>query len=123
MTSLFDARTPAWRWMELLESREITAVEMLAFYERRVDAFNPHLNAIVLLKFEHARERAKLADLARAQGERGALLGQPHTVKDCIYVGGFPTTGGLPERRAADPNLDNPLSLRLRLAADRWTSR
>lgn len=116
MTSLSDSRTPAWRWMELLESRQISAVELLALYEQRVNAFNPHLNAIVLLEFERARELAKLADLARAQGETGALLGLPHTVKDCIYVGGFPTTGGLPERRAADPNLDSPLSLRLRRA-------
>lgn len=116
MTSLSDARTPAWLWMERLDRRQISAVELLALYEQRVNKFNPKLNAIVLRDFDRAQEQAKLSDLARARGETGPLLGLPHTVKDCIYVAGFPTTGGLPERRAADPKLDSPLSLRLRRA-------
>ena len=116
MTAPHDARTPAWRWMELLDGRQISAVELLALYEEQVDKSNPKLNAIVLQDFERARAQAKAADLARSLGETGALLGLPHTVKDCIYVAGFPTTGGLPERRAADLALDSPLSMRLRRA-------
>ena len=111
-----DAFRPASEWMELLASRNISAVELLSLYESQVKVFNPSLNAVVLEDFDAARRSARQADDRRANGETGALLGLPHSVKDCIYVRGFPTTGGLPERRQVDSMLESPLAERLRRA-------
>jgi amidase len=111
-----DAFRPAWEWMDLLASRKISAVELLSLYESQVAAFNPVLNAVVLQDFDSARQNARQADAQRAEGHNGALLGLPHTVKDCIYVRGFPTTGGLPERRHVDSTSESPLAERLRSA-------
>ena len=111
-----DAFRPAWEWMDMLASRRISAVELLALYESQVKVLNPSLNAVVLQDFDAALQSAREADGRRMKGEAGALLGLPHSVKDCIYVRGFPTTGGLPERRNVDSTLESPLAERLRRA-------
>ena len=67
---------------------------------RRVERFNPDLNAIVVFDFERARTRAREADAALARGEVwGPLHGLPMTVKDSYDVAGLPTTWGVPELR------------------------
>jgi amidase len=111
-----EHQVPAWQWLERLASREISAVELLALFQGRVERLNGKLNAVVLSDFDRAHAQAVEADARRARGEQAPLLGLPHTVKDCIYVAGFPTTGGLPERRHADASAESPLAERLRLA-------
>ena len=66
--------------------------------------------------YEAARQRAEAADKAWARGEDKPLLGLPLTIKDCIYVEGLPTTGGVPERAEIIDKEDAPLVTRVRAA-------
>jgi hypothetical protein len=60
-----------------LESRQISASELLERTVARIEALDSRLNAVVVRDFERAREAARAADIALAKGERRALLGIP----------------------------------------------
>src|SRR5262249_19738030 len=87
--------------LRALREKQLSSVELLDLHLRRIERYNPALNAIVTPNFENARQTAIKADDARAMGDDAALLGLPLTIKDCIYVQGLPTTGGLVERANA----------------------
>jgi amidase len=87
-----------------LKSREISAVELLEVYMKRVDYLNSDINAVVVRDYQHARIRAEKADHALARGEDwGPLHGLPITIKESIAVAGMPHSGGLPERSDVRP--------------------
>ena len=86
----------AWRSARELggaiRAGEIGSREMLDQYLRRVQQFNPQINAIVTLDVERARQRA---DAALARGELwGTLHGVPMTVKDSFETAGIGTMSG-----------------------------
>ncbi|HVX78569.1 MAG TPA: amidase [Bradyrhizobium sp.] len=95
--------------LHLLNERKLTSRELLEFYLNRIETYNGQVNAVVYLDLEGARQRADLADKARAGGQNwGVLHGLPMTVKDVNNVAGWPTTYGdpadadwRPERNAA----------------------
>jgi amidase len=91
-------------------------MELLDLHLNRIERHNPTLNAVVARNDEDARRAAARADTTRARGKDGPLLGLPLTIKDCIYVEGLPTTGGLPERAEAIPEEDAPVAARIRAA-------
>ena len=71
----------------------MSSSEVLERFVRRVDEYNPSLNAVVVMDLEMARERARLADEASSRGEIwGPLHGLPMTIKDSFEVCGMPTT-------------------------------
>ncbi len=80
----------------LLQTRQVSAVELLDRAIARIEAHDDKLNAVVVRDFERARAAAIEADRALARGERGPLLGVPMTVKECANVAGLPTTWGIP---------------------------
>ena len=80
----------------LLQTRQVSAVELLDRAIARIEAHDDKLNAVVVRDFERARAAAMEADRALARGERGPLLGVPMTVKECANVAGLPTTWGIP---------------------------
>src|SRR5712671_3681385 len=80
----------------LLQTRQVSAVELLDRAIARIEAHDGKLNAVVVRDFERARAAAIEADRALARGERGPLLGVPMTVKECANVAGLPTTWGIP---------------------------
>ena len=80
----------------LLQTRQVSAVELLDRAITRIEAHDGKLNAVVVRDFERARAAAIEADRALARGERGPLLGVPMTVKECANVAGLPTTWGIP---------------------------
>ncbi|HVC82389.1 MAG TPA: amidase [Chloroflexota bacterium] len=102
--------------LRALRDKQVSAVELLDAHLRRIEHLNPALNAIVTLDIETARARAAETDAARARGEDGALLGLPLTIKDCIYVKGLPTTGGVPDRATILDADDSCLAARVRAA-------
>ena len=102
--------------LRALNTRAISAVELLDLHIARIERLNPTLNAIVTFDFERARAAAKAADDARARGDDRPLLGLPLTIKDCIDVAGLPTTSGLVERRDHRPDRDAPLVHRVKEA-------
>ena len=74
--------TPAWELRELLGSRKVSAVELTELYLRRIEKFNPELNAFLTVTGEEALSEARTADTKLAKGEqRSPLLGIPISIK------------------------------------------
>ena len=91
---------PAHRLAGMIRSREIGSLELLDHYLRRVERFNPALNAIIWMNVEGARTRARQADAAILRGEMwGPLHGLPMTIKESFDLAGAPTTWGIPAMR------------------------
>jgi len=80
-----------------LQARRFSASELLEDAIARIEALDGRINAVVVRDFERAREAAKAADVAIAQGDGRSLLGIPFTTKEAVNVAGLPTTWGLPE--------------------------
>ena len=82
----------------LIRRKKIGCLELLDHFLKRVEAYNPRLNAIIWMDRDRARKRAKAADAALRNGKRfGPLHGVPMTIKESYNVAGSPTTWGLPE--------------------------
>ncbi len=99
-----------------LESRQISASELLEHTIARLEALDSRLNAVVVRDFERAREAACAADIALAKGERRALLGIPLTVKETFNVAGLPTTWGFQEFEDFVPKEDAVITSRAKRA-------
>ncbi len=82
---------------ELIATKKISSVEVLEHFLKRIETYNPKLNAVVWMDAERARKRARDADAALARGESwGPLHGVPMTIKESFEIAGSPTTWGLP---------------------------
>lgn len=114
--SQIDGFSSATEMLQALHQRQLSSVELLDLHLRRIERHNPALNGIVTPNYEDARRAAAAADDARARGADGPLLGLPVTIKDCIYVKGLPTTGGVPERAQAISKADAPVAASVRAA-------
>jgi len=64
---------------EALQSRRMSASELLEHIIARIEALDQRLNAIVVRDFDRARAAARRADAALARGEKRPLLGVPVT--------------------------------------------
>jgi aspartyl-tRNA(Asn)/glutamyl-tRNA(Gln) amidotransferase subunit A len=82
------------RARQLLDSRQISALELLRAVLDRILAIDNAVKAYLTLTPEVAEEQAKEADRRIAQGERAPLLGIPLAIKDVLCVQGLPTTCG-----------------------------
>jgi amidase len=91
-----NAFSSAHEMLTALDKRELSAVELLELHLRRIERYDHQLNAIVVRRFDQARQEAQAADVARTRGERRALLGLPVTLKESMNVQGLPTTCGMP---------------------------
>jgi amidase len=90
-----------------LRAGEFSSLELVDACIARIEALNPELNAVVAKDYDRARETARLADAARANGdELGALHGLPMTVKDSLETAGLVTTSGAPALRDHVPEED-----------------
>ena len=70
-------------------AREISPVEIVDAYLRRIEALNPRLSAYLTLTADSAREEAMRAEAEIAAGRwRGPLHGIPYGVKDIIETKG-----------------------------------
>ncbi|MDQ5845714.1 MAG: amidase [Acidobacteriota bacterium] len=104
------------RLAELIQSGEVSPVEVVEAHLTRIDELNPSLNAIVTLAPD-ALERAKEAEAAAVRGEVfGPLHGLPVTVKDTIETAGLRSTSGSVMRAEFVPELDAPAVARLKEA-------
>ena len=98
-----------------IKKREVSAVELLDHYSKRVDAHNPALNAMPVDDRDRAQARAREADEALARGEDwGSLHGVPMTVKESYDVAGLKTTWGIPEFRDNVASSDSVVVERLK---------
>ncbi|MFC7400566.1 amidase [Chelatococcus sp. GCM10030263] len=94
-----------------------TPIEAIEAVLMRLEAVNPAINAVVALDRDRAREDARRSAARwQAGAALSALDGVPITVKDNLYLEGFPATWG--SRLYADfmPDHDEPAVARLRAA-------
>lgn len=73
--------------LSLLESGEVTSVQLTQYYLDQIAAKNGEINAYLEV-FADALEQAAAADKARAAGNKGKLLGVPISIKDNIVIQG-----------------------------------
>ena len=102
---------------ERIRAGEVSSREVVEAHLARIDAVNPHLNAIVRRLDDEALAAADAADAAVAAGETlGVFHGVPFTVKENIDVAGTPTTQGIPLLVDAIAAIDSPTVERMRAA-------
>jgi amidase len=82
------------RQAELLDSGELTSRELVELYLRRIERYEPKLNAFRVVFGERALAEAREADARRVAGERLPLLGVPIAIKEDIDVAGEVTAWG-----------------------------
>jgi amidase len=101
----------------MIRGREVSSRDVVQAHLDRVEAVNPHVNAIVLVLRDQALAAADKADQALADGnDLGPLHGVPFTVKENIDVAGTPTTQAVPALAEAIASVDAPQVERLRAA-------
>src|SRR5215470_16964596 len=101
----------------MVRGREVSSREVVQAHLNRVEAVNPHLNAIVRLLPDQALAAADAADRAVADGARlGPLHGVPLTVKENIDLAGTATTQAVPALAEAVSPVDAPQVERMRAA-------
>jgi amidase len=116
MSGEIDPFASASAMLAALRARQLSAVELLELHRRRIERYNPVVNAIVETDFDGARAAAARADDRRARGEDAPLLGLPITLKEAINVKGMRTTIGLPEWADFRSEHDALLTTRVREA-------
>lgn len=80
---------------DLLERREVSAVELVDDFLKSYERLNPQINAIVAIDPKAAYSQARDSDTRTACGQRlSSLDGIPVTVKDNIFMEGFCATWG-----------------------------
>jgi amidase len=110
-------RNSAVELAAMIRDREVSSREVVQAHLDRVEAVNPHLNAIVRLLPDQALAAADAADRAVADGAAlGPLHGVPVTVKENIDLAGTPTTQAVPALAEAVAPVDAPQVERLRAA-------
>ncbi|HEY4440937.1 MAG TPA: amidase family protein, partial [Candidatus Elarobacter sp.] len=98
-----------------IRERRWSAIDVVDAHVARIEAVDGALNAVVVRRFDAAREEARRADAAVGSGEPlGPLHGVPITIKEQFTVAGMPATLGVPGAR--DDDHDGPLVARLRAA-------
>ena len=89
------SRKSATDQLAALQSREISAIELLNEHLERHELLHSRLNAIVTTDIEGARQQAAEIDEAQRNGKNlGPLAGLPMTVKDALATNGMRSTGG-----------------------------
>ena len=111
-----QAQPSAVEWLRQLDEGTLSSVELVQNTLARIEAVNPALNAAIALNKDRSLAEAKQADEKRKKGDKSPLLGLPITVKDSIYVEGFPCTGGSFARENFMPEKDATAIARLREA-------
>ncbi|MEW4451536.1 amidase family protein [Bremerella sp. JC817] len=78
----------------LIATREVSTSEVIDAHIQRIEAVNPHINAIVETRFDEAREVAKKFDNESSPPDQ-PLRGVPLSIKECFHVAGAKATLGM----------------------------
>ena len=108
------AFTPATKLAELIRTKQISPVEVMAATLRRIEALNPRVNAFANLDADRAMGLAKQAEAALlGGGPIGRLHGLPTTIKDLAITKDLPTEFGSCMLKGNQPTEDTPFVTRL----------
>ena len=89
------AFTPAYELNRMVRAKEVSPVELTEISLRRIEQFNPTLNAFLTVTADEALATAREAEAAVARGdELGPLHGIPTSIKDLEPTEGVRTTRG-----------------------------
>ena len=111
------AFAPASEVRRLLDSQEVSSVELTEMFLGRIDSLNPRLNAYLTVTPGEALAAASRADEASARGESlGPLHGVPVSVKDLEPTAGIRTTMGSLAFRDYVPEQDSLVVERVKAA-------
>lgn len=106
----------ATRLAELIRTKEVSPVEVVQAHLNRIEAVNPHLNAVVTVAHD-ALKAAKEAEAAVLAGhELGPLHGVPFSAKDSFDTAGVLTQLGSPIFKGRIPDTDAPTIARMKKA-------
>ncbi len=110
MASTIGPFSTALEMIVALDAHEISAVELAELHVARIAEHDGALNAIPVLTPDRARSAAIAADVARARGAQGALLGLPMTLKESTQAAGLPQSAGIMAFRDHVPTADGPIA-------------
>lgn len=111
-----------WQWSACqiktaIAAGDISAVEVTQSHLERIDAVNPHVNALVTLVPDQALAQAKAIDRAVSKGKSlPALVGIPIAHKDLTLTKGIRTTFGSKLYADFVPTQDAEIIVRIRAA-------
>ena len=89
------AFAPAWQLREMIDSRQVSIVELTELYLRRIEELNPRLNAYLTITADEAMASARASEEALLRGEStGPLHGIPISIKDLELTKGVRSTMG-----------------------------
>ena len=101
----------------LIESREVSPVEVVESYLDRIDSLNSRLYAYLTVCGDQALQSARESERELSQGEsRGPLHGVPVAVKDQLNTAGIRTTSGTPIFNDFVPDEDATVVAKLKSA-------
>lgn len=110
-------RCSAGELAQRVRRREVSAREAAQAALARLDAVNPHLNAVVDWRPDEVLAEAAAVDAALARGaDPGPLAGVPVTVKINVDQAGYATTNGVTLQRDVIAAVDSPVVANLRRA-------
>ena len=102
---------------DMLESGEISAVELVEANLRSIEATEPEIHAYANVLADHALDAARTADGEIASsGRRGPLHGIPIGIKDNIYTKGIVTESGSQVMAGFTPEHDATCAAKLKQA-------
>ena len=121
MTSSTEERelgfTPAYILAEMIKSKKLSPVELMAVTLKRIKELNPKLNAYLTVADEEAMQAAQQAEKALVNGANpGLLYGIPIPIKDLYLTKGIRTTFGSLVYKDFTPDADEPMVQRLKAA-------
>lgn len=109
------AYTPVTQLRYLLDSREVSSLELTELYLRRIETLNPRLNAYLTVTAEEALESARSADRTIAQGQSTPpFLGIPVSIKDLEATKGIRSTMGSLIFKDTVPDINSVVAERVR---------
>ncbi len=111
------AFTPAWELRDAIAAGQLSPVELVDLYLRRIDSLDPRLNAYLTVCADESLAAARLAQEAVAQRKPlGPLHGLPIPIKDLNQTKGIRTTRGSLLFKDFVPTSDEPMVERIRNA-------
>lgn len=100
---------------QLIRSGEVSSREVIDAHLDRIDAVNPAINAVVVVRPDEVRADADAADAARRSGEAlGPLHGVPFSVKSNLDVAGYATDEGCETLKDFVATKDSPVVEKMR---------
>ncbi|MDE2779476.1 MAG: amidase [Chloroflexota bacterium] len=102
---------------QLIDSRQVSCVELTEGFFSRIESLNPQLNAYLALCQDAAMEEARKAqDEVQRGASRGPLHGIPVSIKDLEMTRDVPTTLGSAIFRDRTPEIDSVVVERVKEA-------